>query len=126
MSNLENQLRKLRPRSVPPDLRREVLKACIQSEEVSGFRFQVSAFLRAIYPGHSLTAALGCLWLVILAFHLDTPESRAPSGPPISWAAWKEAKQERDLLLAQMETPRFEVDLNKGSFSIPREDLKPN
>lgn len=126
MSDLEKQLATLKLRAVPPDLRREVLKACEEKGEPSTFSFQLSAFLRSLYPGHALSGSLACVWLFILVLHLDTPESAAPSGPAISFARWKEAKVERDLFLAQMETPRFEVDLKRGSFSLPKEDLRTN
>lgn len=126
MSDLEKQLKKLRPKSVPSDLRRVVFAGCEEGTEVHSFRFSGFSFLRALYPGHTFCGSLACIWLIILALHLDTPKSIAPSGPPISWAEWQEAKLERDYLLAQLETPRFEVGLDKGNLSIPREDLKTN
>ncbi|NJK90865.1 MAG: hypothetical protein HC904_02925 [Blastochloris sp.] len=123
MTDFEKKLQQLEPLSAPSDLRDRILRACSREEESNASACGLLSWLRLLYPGHAWSLGFAALWLLVLALHLDTPERTVPSGPTLSWIAWKEMQKEQILLLAQLETPRFEVNLQQGSFALPKEDL---
>jgi hypothetical protein len=111
--DLEVHLRGLKPRSVPPSWRRDILAACAERQEETWFQ----SVARFLYPGPLPTAALALLWLVILGFFLDTPPE--PSAPlRLDVASVRAAQAERRTLLAQLN--ELESDRQRGPvFAAP-------
>jgi hypothetical protein len=97
---IENHLRALRPRPAPPSWRREILSACAETPPRPAW----IDFLRWLNPGPAPIAALAGLWLVILGFFVNTPPEPPTIPGHIDIAAVRAAREERQAILAQINT----------------------
>ncbi len=113
--DLEQQLQRLRFRPLPPAWRREILAAVIPEKPQSP-----SSLLHFFYPGHFATVALATLWLLILAFHVTTPDVPRPSGPGMTIAQFRAIQFEREWAIAQLEEPELHIEGNRISAPLHR------
>jgi hypothetical protein len=119
MNDLEQQLRRLKFRSPSPELKQRIFVSCEDAKARSFFK----DFLRAFAPSREhpyLTSSLACIWLLIALFYFTTPETPKPTGPPVSYAEFRQITLTTKLQIAVLQSEGRLPDYDGPNFSAPR------
>jgi len=106
MSDLEHQLRRLKFHPPSTEWKSRILPANGKASLSRGNIWLISP----------LTA----LWLLILALHLTTPDTSAPSGPSVSYAEFQQNMLMTKLQIVMLENENRLPDCDGPGFSAPK------
>ena len=126
MSDLESQLRRLKFHPLPVEGKTRILPANNKnpySREAAKPQSFLTAALRAFAPSREniwLLSPLVALWLLILALHLTTPDTPAPSGPSVNYAEFQRITLMTKLQIVMLENENRLPDCEGPSFSAPK------